>query len=106
MSEFYDTYNDDEVECPYCHYKYQPEAEDYSEDRRAEECGECGKSFYLNQSFSVSHHTKPDCELNKENHDYQPFSISDGQTHPFCTVCEKCQPHSEIYAKKDTAGDE
>lgn len=105
MSKFYDTYNDDVVECPYCHYKYYPEAEDYDEYKRGEECGECGKSFYLYQSFSVSHNTSADCELNNGKHDYQLYSLPDGRTHPFCTVCDKCQPHSEIYAK-ETAGDE
>ena len=80
------------VECPYCGSHYQPESEDFSEDQRDEECGECGKKYYLSQSISITHHAKPDCELNGDQHDYQPVSLRSGVTHPFCTVCEKCQP--------------
>ena len=69
--------------------------EDYDEDEREEECGTCGKKYYLHQSFVVENWTRPDCELNGEKHDYQPRNLRDGKTHPFCDTCGKCQPLSE-----------
>ena len=96
MSKYSNTINNDKVECPYCGYSYQREGEDISEDEREEECEECGKKYQTHDSFTVYHHAAPDCELNGEQHDYQPASLGNGKTHPFCTVCEKCQPHREL----------
>lgn len=96
MSEFDSISNDNEVECPYCEHKYQPEATDHDETERVEECENCGRQYFLHQSFSVTHHTQPDCVLNGGTHDYQPLSLGGGKTHPFCTVCGKCQPHHEL----------
>ena len=96
MSRYINTMNGDNVECPYCGYTYQPEAENYSEDERPKECDECGKQYRLYQSFSVTHCAEPDCGLNGEQHDYQPIKLRDGGEHPFCTVCGKCQPLGEL----------
>ena len=95
MSEFDETYNDDVVECPYCGDKYQPEAEDYSEDERITQCSECNKFYHLHQSFSVTHQTRPDCEINGGNHNYEPVNLRNGRSHPFCTVCGDCKPHGK-----------
>ena len=54
--------------CPYCKEQWAVEMEDYSEDRRIEECFGCDKKFYLEEQFSVEHVTSPDCELNGEEH--------------------------------------
>jgi hypothetical protein len=82
--------------CPYCkHDCYSPEGEDYSEDEVEDECPSCGKFFYSHQSFSVDHHTRGDCKLNGEEHDYQPRSIGGGRTAPFCAKCDKGQPTGE-----------
>lgn len=45
------------VICPHCGASYQAEAEDYSEDLRDEECGSCGKTYVVWQTFSVTHYT-------------------------------------------------
>ena len=94
--KFEETLNDYNVECPYCGDAYQAEAEDYSEDEREQECDECGKKYFLHQNFTVTHHARPDCELNGEHHDYQPTNMRGGRSHPFCTVCSKCQPHGDL----------
>ena len=86
------TFDDSERKCPYCGEAYQPESEDYSEDRRIEECNECGKNYYAHDSFSVTHYATPDCELNGEQHAWEPRSLTGGKTHPFCSKCDKCQP--------------
>jgi DNA-directed RNA polymerase subunit RPC12/RpoP len=80
--------SDANVICPYCKHEYQPEAEDYSEDTREEECSECGKKYHLWQVFTVDHHTKPDCELNGEQHQWDAVSARkpDWQS---CGVCDK-----------------
>jgi len=88
MSEFTDISNSDVVECPYCGNKYQPEAEDYSEDDRPEECYKCKKKYFVNQSFSVNHQMRPDCELNNIKHNFVDFENGEFQ---FCSVCDTCR---------------
>ena len=76
--------------CPYCKTEcFQPEGEDYSEDDQEEECDECGKKFYLNQSFTVDHNTRGDCELNGESHDYRPAKYQ--QEMEVCAKCGECR---------------
>ena len=77
--------------CPYCGDSYQVECEDYSEDLIEEECEECGKKYYSRQNFSVDHYSAPDCELNNEFHKWELLKLSDGSTHPFCSICGKCK---------------
>jgi hypothetical protein len=83
--------DDNNVICPYCKHEFQPEAEDYSEDIRTHECFECGKKFRMYQIFSVSHYSKPDCELNDETHDWDVVSV---RTTNFqsCGNCGKWRP--------------
>lgn len=92
MSDYEDQWDDSLVICPYCGNSYQRECEDYSEDERIEDCGKCGQKYYTRESFSVSHCTTPDCELNGTNHNYQLVDLRNGKSHPFCTICGKCQP--------------
>lgn len=77
------------VICPYCKWSYQPECEDDSEDLREEECEVCGKKFFLYDSISVTHITKPDCELNSEKHKYELKKMCAGNAY-FCSVCDHC----------------
>lgn len=88
MSEFSDQMDDGLVICPYCEYEYQREAEDYDEDERAEECGRCEKKFYAHDSFTVTQHTRPDCELNGEKHDW---SVVANPEFVHCDTCGKCE---------------
>jgi len=91
-----DQIDSDNSICPYCKHESHVESEDYSEDERVEECEECGNKFYLYQVFSVDHRTTGDCELNGEKHDYQPTPLGGGKFYPFCSKCNKCQPHAEL----------
>ena len=90
--KFTDTMSDEGRECPYCGWEYQPEAETYSEDNRIEECESCGKNYHAYESFTVTHHAKPDCEINNLAHNYQPIKLMDGRSHEFCVICDKCRP--------------
>jgi len=76
--------------CPYCEASYQVESEDYSEDSRAEECGNCGKKYLIYQSFSVDTITKPNCEINGDEHDFELVELTGGGAY-FCTVCDECK---------------
>ena len=87
-SKYDDQYDDNNVVCPYCGEKYQPEGEDYSEDTREEECYECGKTYWVNQSFSVTHVTEPDCGLNGEDHQWEQES-NGVNTFNHCVICDK-----------------
>jgi hypothetical protein len=93
VKEFESQCDESHVICPYCLEKYQPDAETYSEDTRVDDCPECGKKFHLYQSFTVEHHTKPDCELNGAQHAWSPHKLTGGRTHDFCDVCGKCRPY-------------
>src|SRR4051794_31655370 len=91
VGKYEDQQDDNVVICPYCHDSYQPESEDYDEDSREEECGSCGKRYYLHQSFSVTHHTSPDCEINGKEHQFERIKLNDGREADFCTFCDKCR---------------
>lgn len=99
MSEFNEPYQDQidssNVICPYCKSEYQPECEDFDERPRDQECSDCGKTYRLYQSFSVDHHTEPDCELNQEQHDYKMHQLGNGKKHRFCEKCGKCEPYKK-----------
>jgi len=94
MSQFTDTSSDYDIECPYCHHKYIPDAENYNEDVRPDECGECGKKYFLHQTFTVYHRTDPDCELNGIEHNFVNSDYLDGDGKiisivQYCSVCDK-----------------
>ena len=76
MSKYEETSDTCNRKCPYCGDEYQVEAEDYDEDVREEECGECGKKFYACDEFSIEHTAKPDCDLNNDPHDWQPCTAN------------------------------
>lgn len=90
MTEFDDHYDDNDSICPYCGDRYQVESEDYSEDERVEECDNCGKKYFLCQIFSIDHHTRPDCEINGDEHQFQFEQTKNGGAY-FCKVCGKCK---------------
>ena len=76
MSKFTEQSDDSGAMCPYCNYENFVESEDYDEDEREEECGKCGKKYWGHESFEVTHNTRPDCKLNSEEHDFQPYKNS------------------------------
>lgn len=89
-------------ECPYCGYEYQPEGEDFHEDEKAEQCDGCGKKFLSFDSVSIDYCAKPDCELNNEEHDYQPHKAITNAV--FCSKCDDCklveQPQNEAQSHR------
>jgi hypothetical protein len=91
MSKYTDTVDDCDRICPYCEHKYQPEAEDYSEDTREEDCDECGMKFHAHDSFTVSHHAEPDCVLNDMEHVWGNNESYKGYIYHHCQTCEKCE---------------
>lgn len=90
-SQYEDQIDDNNSICPYCKESYQVESEDYSGDEREVVCEGCGMKYYLYQSFSVDHHTRPDCELNGEDHKFERVRLTNGREADFCTVCDKCR---------------
>ena len=81
-----DRSDDEHNICPYCGHSHHVEAEDYSENLTEFQCDGCGKSYWLSQTFTVTHDTRGDCELNNEEHD---FSDSHGP----CEICVKCDKY-------------
>ena len=94
-SKYTDQCDDNNIICPYCGYEYQPEPEDWSEDDSVHECGECGKNFHSHQSFTTTHHSEPDCELNGNKHVWESVKLKSGKEHDFCKICDKCRPIKE-----------
>ena len=93
MSKYDETFDSTEMECPYCGSKHQPEAEDWDEDESVEGCEDCGNSYHVHQSFDVTHHARPDCEINGKAHKYEPHQFDDGHVSWFCSECGDCQIH-------------
>ena len=90
MSQYEEQCDDNKAICPYCEHSYQVEAEDYDENSREEECEECGKVYWIEQWFSVTTNTKPDCNLNGESHKWELMSFADGDSAFFCATCHAC----------------
>jgi hypothetical protein len=90
MSQYESQHDDDKVICPYCEHSYEVEPENYDEDSREKDCEECGKTFWLSQSFSVTHITQPDCEINAGEHKWELMNFSDLRAAFFCATCNKC----------------
>lgn len=82
--------DDNDAICPYCEHRVHVEAEDYDEDCRQETCESCGKTYWLNENFSVTHTTRPDCGLNGQEHVYERITFKDGKQADFCTICDDC----------------
>ena len=91
MSQYGEQTDDNDAICPYCLSRYQVEAEDYDEEPKEDECGDCGKKYWLNQSFSVTHYARPDCELNGQPHKYEKIILKSGREAHFCEVCDDCK---------------
>lgn len=93
MSRFQDQHHDSNSVCPYCGHSYQVESEDYSENTREDECSKCGKKYYLTQSFTVTHETRPDCVLNGAEHRWIK-----GRS-PGFESCEECDKYRLAQSK-------
>ena len=99
-SRYEDQSDDNNSICPYCKETFQDESEDYSEDTQEIECEGCGLKYLLYQSFSVTHHTIPDCELNGAEHQFERVKLNNGEEADFCCVCYKCRSIRAEYRRK------
>ena len=89
MSKYQDQFDDSVVVCPYCNHQYQPEAEDFNEEERIQECMNCEKKFHHQDEISYTHSTRPDCEINGEAHVWE---LVESCNHDFCAVCDTIKP--------------
>ena len=90
MAEFESTIDSNDAICPYCGDRRQVDAADYNEDTRIEGCCNCGCSYWQHESFSVTHHCRPDCAINGDEHIYKPVKLPSGTVALFCSVCDAC----------------
>ena len=91
MSKYKSWSDNSDVICPYCKYEFQPEAEDYSDDVVVEECGGCGKKFHRYDDLTITHYSKPDCDLNSDNHEWEEYQSIFGDYYRTCKVCGKLE---------------
>lgn len=85
ISKYQEQVDDSYAICPYCEHYFLVESEDYDEDQQEITCDRCGKNYYLRQSFSVTHHSIPDCSLNGDNHKFRGHTLADEWN--ICGVC-------------------
>lgn len=76
--------NDNDVECPYCGWKYQLEGESFSEDPVTETCDQCGKKFHRYCTIRTDVRCEPDCLLNGQEHADHP----DYDGYRSCSRCD------------------
>ena len=82
MTEYKDQYDDYNVVCPYCGYKYHPEDQAVLKDNEVEECNRCGKKYNIYKVYSVEYTTQPNCSLNNLEHKY-----TKAENENFCKTC-------------------
>ena len=85
ITQYEETSDDDNRVCPYCQHSHHIECQDYNEEERVDECEECGKKFHVSEVYSVTHHARPDCELNGEEH---IFVNAISSIYFFCKKCD------------------
>ena len=99
MSQYEEEMDGNNIICPYCRHEYQPEGEDFGEDERIEECEDCGSKFYHHDEVTYEHHTRPDCEINGEDHKWYTIVLRSGDKHDFCEVCGIIRPLNDEQKK-------
>ena len=72
-----------EIVCPYCGYEFSDSCE-FQENDGDIEC-DCGKTFEYRRIITVEYCTSKNCELNGEEHDFQPSKDSQ-----YVETCSKC----------------
>jgi transposase-like protein len=92
MSKYTEEQDSEKAICPYCGNKHHVEAESYDASAQEEECDNCGKKYWLQQEFDITHNTAPDCELNGEEHQYELMTFRTGFSAHFCSECGKVRP--------------
>ena len=92
MTEYQQIINPYSQVCPYCHNSSQVKVEDCSEAPRIDECDQCGKKYRAYEMFSVNHYSGPDCELNNQEHQWEPIQLNNISSHDFCSICGKERP--------------
>lgn len=91
MTKYKRQWDDINVVCPYCGHTFQPEGEDYTDYEVIEECEECGKSFHHFDDITVTHYTRPDCELNGVEHQWKEHVSILGDSMKTCETCGKVE---------------
>lgn len=81
-------FDDNYAICPRCKHRYQVENEDYDERPRVEECEGCKYRYRTWQTFDVTTHTEPDCELNDVSHVWVR-GVSDAGEYWQCSTCSR-----------------
>lgn len=95
---------DTTAQCPYCEAEQHTKGENYSEEARIEECGECGMRFWQNEVFTTEYATSGDCKLNDLEHDWEPLN-PEGD-HPEYRHCRRCEAVWDVATIAFHAGEE
>lgn len=63
---------ENEIQCPYCGYEFSDSWE-YGEGESEIYCDECGNTFHYYGEIELNQRIAKDCELNNEEHNFQPY---------------------------------
>jgi hypothetical protein len=96
MESKYEEKNEDQITCPYCGWECS-DSWDFNSDEEDFECPDCEKHFSIEIRRSVDYITKPDCELNKKEHEWKDLTDIYGKPYPDekfkncqrCAICDK-----------------
>ena len=97
-----------DITCPYCDstvdnddaYSYDDPFEHVDQYEGTEfTCDQCEKKFWAEKHVTIDYWTKPDCELNNDQHNYKESQLTNDTTF-FCTVCGDCCIHSMVEGAK------
>lgn len=80
----YEDQLDNELICPYCEHRFDNSWESCSEDSEKIDCPNCGKYFWGYMQKSIDYNSKPDCNLNKEEHQFGDEEING---YLICKIC-------------------
>ena len=89
MSRIHGEIDDNNVICPYCKYFFQAEGGDFNESSEDLQCDECGKFFEVCMVIMYDYRTEPNCELNREQHDYILNQYGNTPDYMSCVICGK-----------------
>jgi hypothetical protein len=93
-----ETYESDEVTCPYCGLK-QSESYELDEDSQQEILCDCGKKYWGERVTITNYKGMPDCELNNQKH-----KLEEVKGHPTIMKCKICNKYKCIVEDEEKNG--
>lgn len=99
-TEFDSMYENEGYRCPYCRALHYCDDWGYDYEGEVMDCEECEKKFMATAVRTIDFVSKPNCEINGEEHKYEFNRVYKEYNSYFCSVCNKCEL---VKIKEDSA---